>query len=249
MPMVPVIEQGRRQALVTFQKGSSIRFRSIELLNLSFIHRSATNENGLKLDNERLEFLGDAILGAVAATLLFRMMEERPEGELARVKSVVVSETSLATIALDLKIDTLLILGKGEESSGGRKKKTLLADAMEALIGAYYLDSGYSAVFDFVSRHLARQIELVLENKHKKDYKTLLQEYCQQHFRVYPIYSLVKKTGPDHDRLFWIEVCVQGTTFGPGFGKNKKEAEQEAACLAWDILNPANSSPDSAPIQ
>jgi ribonuclease-3 len=177
------------------------------------------------------------------------MMVEKPEGELARVKSVVVSETSLASIAIDLKIDTLLILGKGEESSGGRKKKTLLADAMEALIGAYYLDSGYAAVFDFVSRHLCKQIELVLENKHKKDYKTLLQEFCQQQFRVYPVYSLVKKTGPDHDRLFWIEVNVQGTMYGPGFGKNKKEAEQEAARLAWDTLNPAIDSPVSVPFQ
>jgi len=245
--MTPVVEQYRKKALIGFQKTASIRFRSIELLNLSFIHRSATNENGLKLDNERLEFLGDAILGAIAAILLFRMMEERPEGELARVKSVVVSEASLASIALDLKIDTLLILGKGEESSGGRQKKTLLADAMEALIGAYYLDSGFSAVFDFVSRHLSKQIELVLENKHKKDYKTLLQEYCQQQFRVYPVYTLVKKTGPDHDRLFWIEVSVQGKSYGPSFGKNKKEAEQAAACLAWDELSLVNASPDSVP--
>jgi len=238
MPLAPIVEADRKRALICFQKSSSIRFRSIELLNLSFIHRSATNENGLKLDNERLEFLGDAILGAIAATLLFRIMEERPEGELARVKSVVVSEASLATIALDLRIDTLLVLGKGEESSGGRSKKTLLADAMEALIGAYYLDSGYSAVFDFVSRHLSRQIELVLENKHKKDYKTLLQEYCQQQYRIYPVYSLMKKTGPDHDRLFWIQVDVQGIKYGPGFGKNKKEAEQEAARLAWESLSP-----------
>jgi len=249
MPMVPVLEQDRKKALIGFQKGASIRFRSIELLNLSFIHRSATNENVHKLDNERLEFLGDAIVGAVAASLLYKMMEERPEGELARVKSVVVSETSLASIALELKIDTLLVLGKGEESSGGRKKKALLADAMEALIGAYYLDSGYSAVFNFVSRHISRQIELVLENKHKKDYKTLLQEYCQQQFRVYPLYTLIKKTGPDHDRLFWMEVSVQGTTYGPGFGKNKKEAEQAAACFAWDELNLVNASPDSTPAQ
>ncbi|MDR1901386.1 MAG: ribonuclease III, partial [Treponema sp.] len=142
----------RKKALAAFQKAAQIRFKSAELLNLSFIHRSVTNESGQKRDNERLEFLGDAILGAVTASLLYEELEDRAEGELAKIKSVVVSEDILSGISRELQIDTLLVLGRGEELSGGRTKKTILADALEALIGAYYLDSGYKAVFNFVGR-------------------------------------------------------------------------------------------------
>lgn len=238
----PDVDARRRKELTAFQKAAGIRFRSLELLNLSFVHRSAANEIKLKQNNERLEFLGDAILGAVTATLLFENLEDRPEGDLAKIKSVVVSEEILSGVAREFQIDKLLILGKGEELSGGRTKKTILADALEALIGAYYLDSGYKHAFDFVQRFMDREITRVLHDQHKKDYKTLLQELCQQLFKQYPAYKLIKRTGPEHARLFWMEVVVKEKSYGPGTGKNKKEAEQEAAKIAFEALQDISQS-------
>lgn len=232
------IEPSRKKPLERFQSAHSIKFKHIGLLHQATVHRSASNELEEKSNNERLEFLGDAILGAVAATLLYERMIDRPEGDLARVKSVVVSETTLAGLALGMGLDALLILGKGEEVSGGRTKKAILADALEAVIGAYYLDSGYKAAFEFVESLIGKEIRSVLENRHAKDFKTLFQEYCQREFREYPVYRLVKRTGPDHDRMFWMEVSIGGRTFGPGSGKNKKDAEQAAAKEAFEALSP-----------
>lgn len=236
----PGMDTGRRKELTAFQKAAGIRFRSLELLNLSFIHRSAANEKKLKINNERLEFLGDAILGAVTASLLFENLEDRPEGDLAKIKSVVVSEEILSGVARELQIDKLLVLGKGEELSNGRNKKTILADALEALIGAYYLDAGYKHAFDFVQRFVDHEISRVLQDQHRKDYKTLLQELCQQLFKQYPTYKVLKRTGPEHARLFWMEVSIQDKAYGPGTGKNKKEAEQEAAKIAYEALKDIN---------
>ena len=215
-------------------------------MNLAFMHRSVSNESpsppgtggaaGAKLNNERLEFLGDAILGAVCATLLYRKYAGKNEGELAKVKSVVVSEDILSAVARVLQIDTMLLLGKGEDLSGGRTKKAILADALEALIGALYIDSGYRAAYDFVSRCIGPEIDRVTETGYHRDYKSLLQELCQRCFRAYPEYRLVKRSGPEHERLFWTEVQAGGTVYGPGTGRNKKSAEQEAARVAWEAL-------------
>ena len=150
---------------------------------------------------------------------------------------MVVSEDVLSGVARELQIDTLLILGKGEELSGGRTKKTILADALEAFIGAVYLDSGYKNAFAFVERFISVEIERVLENRHFLDYKSLLQELCQRLYRNYPKYQLIKRSGPEHERIFWVEVTVNGKVFGPAIGKNKKSAEREAAKLAWEKLN------------
>jgi ribonuclease-3 len=233
---LPELAPSRKKNLAAFLKAAGIRFKSFELLNLSFIHRSVSNESTSKINNERLEFLGDAILGAVAANLLYLEMWDKPEGELAKVKSVVVSEDTLSAVALELQIDTLLILGRGEELSGGRTKKAILADALEALIGAIYLDSGYKSAFTFLSRFIKAEIEKVLENRHYQDYKSLLQEFCQQQYKNYPIYRLVKRSGPEHSRTFWVDVTVNETEFGPATGKSKKSAEQEAAKLAYEAL-------------
>jgi ribonuclease-3 len=228
------LDSGRKKALAVFQKTANVRFKNPQLLNLAFTHRSLSNESGNKKNNERLEFLGDAILGAVTASLLYRDLSDKAEGELAKIKSVVVSEDILAGVARQLRIDTLLLLGKGEENSGGRQKSAILADALEALIGALYLDSGYKAVFTFVSRWMEPEINRVLDNRHHQDYKSLLQELTQRLFHAYPVYRLVKRTGPDHDHIFWTEVTINGQSFGSGTGKNKKSAEQEAARIAYE---------------
>jgi ribonuclease-3 len=172
----------------------------------------------------------------VCAALLYEQYSEKSEGELAKIKSVVVSEDILSAIARVLQIDSMLLLGKGENLSGGRTKKAILADAMEALIGALYLDSGYKAAFAFVKRCIAPEIDRVAESGYHRDYKSLLQELCQRNFRAYPEYRLTKKSGPEHERLYWIEVSAGGNVYGPGTGRNKKSAEQEAARAAWEAL-------------
>lgn len=236
-PFRPVLPGDRKHELLAFQKRAGIRFKDVGLLDLAFHHRSFSNENTkIRINNERLEFLGDAVLGMVVASRLYSSMEDKPEGDLAKTKSVVVSEDTLSLIAIDLDVSSALVLGKGEQMSGGRQKKAILADAMEAVIGALYLDSGYRTAEQFVLRVIERHIRLVLENKHHKDYKTLLQEYVQKKHKMVPKYQLVKRTGPDHDRTFWVSVEIMGTVYGPDSGKNKKEAEQAAAQTAARTL-------------
>lgn len=227
----------RAKQLLFFQKTAKLKFKDLFLLDLAFHHRSFSNETSkVKINNERLEFLGDSVLGMVVASRLYALLADHPEGDLAKIKSVVVSEDTLSQIALSLDVQNFLLLGKGEELSGGRTKKALLADAMEAIIGALYLDSGYKTAEAFVLQIINRQIDLVLQNKHHKDYKTLLQEYIQKKYKMVPKYLLTKKEGPDHDRTFWVSVEIQGTTYGPQSGKNKKEAEQAVASLVWKNL-------------
>jgi len=233
----PAPEPGRKKQLAAFQKAAGLRFKSPALLNLSFVHRSVSNETGSRFNNERLEFLGDSILGAACATLLYRKYPEKAEGELAKVKSVTVSEEVLSTVAKAVQIDAMLLLGKGEELSGGRGKKTILADTLEALIGALYLDSGYKVAFSFISRHFSPEIERIVGDDYHRDYKSLLQEMCQRDFRSYPRYRVIKRSGPDHEHTFWMEVSVGGTAYGPGVGRSKKAAEQEAARMAYKALN------------
>jgi ribonuclease-3 len=236
VPSYPVLDAERKKVLAAFQKTAGIRFKSFELLNLSLIHRSVSNEAGFKANNERLEFLGDAILGAVTATLLYERLADRTEGELAKIKSVVVSEDILSGVARELQIDTVLLLGYGEELTGGRNKKAILADALEAIIGALYLDSGYKSAYALVRRCIDPEISRALDNRYHQDYKSLLQELSQRLTRTYPVYQLLKRSGPEHARLFVMEVMVNGKVFGPGMGRNKKSAEQEAAKMAYEHL-------------
>lgn len=239
----PPVEADRRKELQLFEKHASIKFKKQELLNLAFSHRSFANENALDIgNNEKLEFLGDSVLGLVVAEYLFLQFPEKLEGDLARIKSFVVSEDSLADIARDLRVDNYILIGKGEEYSGGRTKKALLADCLEAIIGAYFIDSGWKASQRFILRMLVPEIDKVVENRHRKDYKTLLQELVQKRFRSYPKYNLQKRTGPDHDKTFWMDVRIGEQTYGPGKGKNKKEAEQAAAALAYEALEPSESA-------
>ncbi|MGA2642827.1 MAG: ribonuclease III [Spirochaetia bacterium] len=234
----------RKKELQLFERHARIRFRRLESLNQAFTHRSFAHEAAESGENnERLEFLGDSVLGLVVAEYVYATLPDQPEGELARIKSFVVSEASLSEIARGLRVDNFILIGKGEEYSGGRSKKTILADCLEAIIGAYYLDSGFPAAERFVHNMLIPEINKVLENRHVKDYKTLLQEWVQKRLKTYPKYRVVQKTGPDHDKTFWIEVHVGERSFGAGKGKNKKEAEQEAARLAYESMTGADKGP------
>jgi ribonuclease III len=230
---------GRKKELELFCHKINIRFTDLSLLDQAFHHRSFSNENTdhRHYNNERLEFLGDSVLGVATASFLYEDMKENPEGDLARIKSIVVSEQTLAPIALQLGLDALLVLGKGEEMSGGRGKKAILADCVEAVIGACYLDSGYKIAEKFVLSFIVPEIRKVQQDKGQKDYKTLLQELYQKKYKKCPVYELVKKTGPDHDRVFWVTVHLDENSFGPLDGKSKKEAEQKAAQLAWSSIS------------
>lgn len=229
------ISSERRKELENFCKNISIRFNNLELLDLAFHHRSWANEghkNRLE-NNERLEFLGDSVLGLATADYLYNLLSENPEGDLAKIKGIVVSEQTLAPNGLRMGIDRLLILGNGEEKTGGRHKRAIIADAVEAVIGAYYLDSGYKKAEEFVLSFIVPEIKKVLENKGSKDYKTLLQQYQQKKYKTCPSYELVKIEGPDHERVFWMKVHLGGISYGPEKGKSKKEAEQNVAKKAW----------------
>lgn len=238
--LFPIKEQPSRERkieLAAFQKAAGLKFKNVELLNLALTHRSCGNEDPARSqNNERLEFLGDAVLGMAAATRLYSLLAGKPEGELARIKSYIVSEEVLSELAKTLGIDRYILLGKGEEQSGGRAKKAILADAMEAIIGAYYLDAGFEVSNRFVLKLLEPEIQKVLQNRHRKDYKTILQEYVQKYRRSYPSYKLVRRSGPDHDRTFWVSCVIGEAEYGPIAGKNKKEAEQSAAKTAYDAI-------------
>ena len=238
----PAISSDRERELLVFIKESHIIISNLELLNLAFTHRSYANETSEMVDNnERLEFLGDSVLGMCVADWLFRNLPAKAEGDFSKIKSVVVSEDSLAMIARKLHVDKYLLIGKGEENTGGRDKKALLADCMEALFAACYLDSGFEAAKSFVMRYLEQQIRAVLDDDYHRDYKTSLQEYMQKRWRKVPSYTLVKKTGPEHDYTFFVEGDVNGKVFGPASGVNKKQAEQMAAKLAYDQLVKPNT--------
>jgi ribonuclease-3 len=229
------VSPARRAELRSLQRRMGVRFRDERLMNLSLCHRSYTAEAGVA-SNERLEFLGDAVLGLVASQWLYRRLEGRPEGDLSRVKSVVVSEESLARIARQISVDRCLLLGRGEERSGGRGKSALLADALEALIGACYLDSGLHAAEQFVERLFVDEIEKVIAGRHRQDYKTLLQELSQKRFQAFPKYRVTERRGPDHDQVFSMDVVVAGRPYGPAEGKSKKQAEQRVARIAYAQL-------------
>lgn len=230
-----MISKERIKDLNSFCNRVHIKFNDIELLNQAFNHRSVTNEQKNIKNNERLEFLGDSVLGMVTASYLYKNLDN-PEGDLAKIKSSVVSEKALAPIALVFGIDKLLILGHGEELSGGREKPAILADCMEAIIGAYYLDSGYKKAEQYVLEFIVPNIKDILLNG-MKDYKTQLQETVQKKFKCCPKYELISKKGPDHDQTFEIMVTLNNEEFGRGIGKTKKDAEQIAAKCALDKLN------------
>ncbi|MDY5932113.1 MAG: ribonuclease III [Candidatus Ornithospirochaeta sp.] len=234
----PKLTSERERELSSFLKDNNLRFDNLSLLNLAFTHTSYANEckNGVD-NNERLEFLGDSVLGMITAEYLFSSFSLYHEGDFSKIKAIVVSEDSLSEVASSLGFEKYLLVGKGELLQGGKRKKAIQADALEAVIAALYLDQGYQAAKLFVLSFIPRQVENFLNNKLSyKDYKTELQEYLQKRRGKVPVYTLVSQTGPDHNQVFSVKVELGTKSYGPAEGKNKKSAEQAAAKMALIAL-------------
>lgn len=214
------------------------RFHNIQLLQNALTHSSYANErwhNSL-LSNERLEFLGDSVLGMLVADYLYRTFPNRPEGELTRMRADMVCEQTLAAAANRIGLGSHLLLGHGEEQGGGRSRGSILADAMESVIAACFLDGGIEAALKIVQQYIL--VEVPVNRLHNVDYKTRLQELVQQKKNQVLSYKLVGQSGPDHDKKFDVEVALNGQTVGVGSGSSKKRAEQDAACQAIRKLFP-----------
>ena len=213
------------------------RFKNITLLQNALTHSSYANErwhNSL-LSNERLEFLGDAILGMSVAKYLYQAFPDRPEGELTRMRADMVCEQSLAKVAARIELGKHLLLGNGEEQGGGRNRNSILADAVESVIAACYLDGGMEAAQKFIEQFIL--VEVPVKQLHNADYKTALQELVQQKKNQQLTYTLVGESGPDHDKQFDVEVKLNGQVVGTGSGSSKKRAEQAAARAALEKLS------------
>ncbi|MBQ8834500.1 MAG: ribonuclease III [Oscillospiraceae bacterium] len=216
------------------------QFHNISLLQNALTHSSYANErwhNSL-LSNERLEFLGDSVLGMLVAEYLFRNFPDRPEGELTRMRADMVCEKTLAAAANRIGLGDHLLLGHGEEQGGGRSRDSILADAMESVIAASFLDGGIEAALKIVQQFIL--VEVPVTKLHNADYKTMLQELVQQKRNQSLSYALVGESGPDHDKQFQVEVSLNGTVVGKGTGRSKKRAEQDAARAAIEKLFPGN---------
>ena len=214
------------------------RFHNIQLLQDALTHSSYANErwhNSL-LSNERLEFLGDSILGMCVAEYLFKTFPNRPEGELTRMRADMVCEKTLASVANRICLGEHLLLGHGEEQGGGRKRESILADAVESVIAACFLDGGPEAAKQFIQKFIL--VEVPVTKLHNVDYKTTLQELVQQKKNQIISYMLVGQTGPDHDKQFEVEVKLNGNVVGNGIGTSKKRAEQMAARAAIEKIFP-----------
>jgi len=212
------------------------RFKNIGLLQNALAHSSFANErwhNSL-MSNERLEFLGDSVLGMLVADYLYRNFPDRPEGDLTRMRADMVCEKTLAGVANGLGLGEHLMLGKGEEQGGGRSRNSILADAVESVIAACYLDGGMEAAVQFVQKFIL--VNVPTTKLHNADYKTALQELVQQKKNQTICYVLVGESGPDHDKQFQVELTLNGHVVGVGTGSSKKRAEQDAARIALEHL-------------
>lgn len=225
--------------LTTLQQTLGISFGNPSLLEQALVHSSYINEN-LSLaptSNERLEFLGDAILGLIVAEKLYQDCPQSTEGEMTKLRSALVRRDTLFRIAKAIKLNDYLYMGKGEEASGGRDKPANLAGALEALIAAVFLDQGSASARSFVLRLLDKELSKVISHGTTADYKSQLQEFIQARQQKTPTYHLIKATGPNHDKSFTVEVKVENTVLGRGSGKGKKAAEAEAAHSALQLLS------------
>ena len=224
--------------LTKLEQGLGYTFRNKALLENALTHSSYANENRERHlpDNERLEFLGDSILGFVVAEYLYRNFPDKPEGELTRIRADLVCERNLAEAAATIELGSYLLLGHGEEQGGGRKRDSIVSDAMESVIAASFMDGGFAAAKEIIDR-------LILSNIPKGrprnfDYKTAFQELVQRKKDQQIHYELTGESGPDHDKHFEVEVLLNGKAVGHGVGSSKKRAEQAAAAAAIEALFP-----------
>ncbi len=217
-----------------FEKIIGLKFKNRELLKRALTHRSFLNENkqdDLK-NNERLEFLGDAVLELVISEYLFNEYPDRAEGDLTSFRASVVKTENLAKISRELDLGQYLLMSKGEEMTGGREKEYLLANTFEAIVGALYLDQGYNPVKEFLTKHLTPQISTIVKYRLDIDAKTKLQEQTQSLFKTTPNYKIINEKGPDHDKIFTVAVRISGKVYGEGTGVTKQKAEDAAATEA-----------------
>lgn len=225
--------------LAELQQTLGVSFNDLSLLEQALVHSSYLNENPSFLtSNERLEFLGDAILGLVLTEKLYQGFPQFSEGEMTRLRSALVRRETLARIARAIRLGDYLYLGKGEEASGGRRKPSNLAGALEAAIAAIFLDQGATSTKDFILRLFNQELEKAVSQGAGVDYKSRLQEFVQARQQPAPVYQLLEAVGPAHDRRFTVEVKIGDTVLGRGSGKSKKMAETEAARSALERLSP-----------
>lgn len=215
------------------EKKLSYKFRNKELLKTALTHSSYANETSVE-SNERLEFLGDAVLGFIVARVLFEKFPEDSEGKLSKMRSAIVSSMNFAHFAEELRIDKQILLGKGEENTGGRNRQSNLAGAFEAVIGAIFIDGGYRKTTRVVTKLLKSCLNG--EKEIFKDYKTKLQEVAQRRYKKVPKYKVVQEEGPPHEKRFHIEVKLGRKSVGTGAGRNKKQAEQAAAKIGLETI-------------
>jgi len=222
--------------LAALQQTLGISFNDSSLLERALVHSSYINENPslAPTSNERLEFLGDAALGLIVAEKLYRDFPDCDEGEMTRLRAALIRGDTLARMARAIRLGNYLYLGKGEEASGGRNKPANLAGALEAVIGAIFLDQGSAITRDFILRLLNTELQKVVSQGAGVDYKSQLQELIQAREQQTPVYRVIKTIGPDHDKRFTVEVRVGDTVLGKGSGKGKKAAETEAARSALE---------------
>lgn len=218
-----------------FQERLGVKFKDFTRLRHALTHRSASGDNHLD-SNERLEFLGDSVVGLVICENLFGLFPDFSEGDLAKSKAYVVSETALADAAQAMGLEEFMVMSSGEAASGGRRRRSILADAFEAVVAAIYLDCGIVSARRMVRQALKSAIQDVATDQHRRDYKSSLQERTQAQLRLTPIYRTVDEVGHEHDKTFVAQAVVGETIIGEGQGKSKKEAEQAAAFHALDNL-------------
>lgn len=220
--------------LEILEKTLGIKFKNPKLLAQALVHRSYLNEvtgRGIR-SNERLELLGDSVLSFIISEWLFKKFPTYPEGELTNLRSNIVRTSSLAQIAQKLKLGNYLLLSRGEQESGGAQNPSILADTLEAVIGAIYLDQGIEVIQNFVKEKFTPLIEEITKRGELKDAKSILQEKLQEEIKETPVYKTLKEEGPDHDKIFTVGVYIQGKLLAKGKGKSKQMAEEEAAKVA-----------------
>jgi ribonuclease III len=223
-----------KRHLKKFEKVLGYSFKKKEYLFIALTHKSFANERDLPLseNNERYEFLGDAVLELSISHILFENYPDYPEGELSKIRAASVNEVQLAEVAKSINLGEYMNLGKGEDMTGGRDKPSLLSDAYEAVLGAIYLDRGFNKAKKVIGKHFSSVLKTIGKKGFYKDYKTRLQEVSQAKFRTIPKYRLVKESGPDHRKVFEINLLISNELYGVGRGHSKKLAEQDAAKIA-----------------